>query len=266
MYDEIMEAKKEFENKNYEKVLEILDGIEGDAENIKFAIILRVASLRFLQRHDEALNVIDSAIEKYPYEEFLWSSKVEIHYFNNQKDKAIESLGQFERIIDKKDKRALVEIAGKFDLVGDYENALKYCDMALDIDENFIEAVRQKALTAVSLKDHKMESECADKLLEIEGKSMINSMIPFMLKLFARRYKDALDIIESTEDFTDEHKELMIGSIYNRMSEDLKIEIRTSAPIDLVINDALSLLFGYYYDDIVSGDIHGVRYFIQKIK
>ena len=266
MYDEIMEAKKEFKNKNYERVLEILDGTEVDARYVKFEIILRANSLRYLKRYDEALKVIDSAIEKFPNQDFLWSWKVEIHYFNKQKDKAIESLGQFERIIDKKDKRALVEIAGKFDLVGDYENALKYCDMALDIDENFIDAVRQKALTAVSLKDHKMESECADKLLEIEGKGMINSMMPFMLKLFARRYKDALDIIESTEDFTDEHKELMIGSIYNRMSEDLKIEIRTSAPIDLVINEALSLLFDYYYDDIVSGDIRGVRYFIHKIE
>jgi hypothetical protein len=48
------------------------------------------------------------------------------------------------------------------------------------------------------------------------------------------------------------------------MLEDLKVEIRTSAPVELRIDDVLNLLFSYHYDGIEHGEIKGAKYLITK--
>ena len=70
---EIEKAKNEYDEKNYEMALEILDGMEDEGEYQKLAALIRIASLMALKRYDESLNIIDSSIEEYPYSEFLGS-------------------------------------------------------------------------------------------------------------------------------------------------------------------------------------------------
>ena len=263
---EIEKAKNEFDDKNYERALEILDSLEVEGEYHKLAVMIRIASLMALKRYDDSLSVIDSNIEKFPYSDFLWSRRVECHYFNGDEENAVKSLEELERIVNKDEKHALVFLAEEFELLDNHENALKYCDMALEIDEDFEDAVRQKAMIASSLKDRDMMSDCADRLLKLYDDDIYKVMIPFMLKLFSGRYKDCLDIVNGVNVLDDSQDEMFKGAIYKSMVEDLNIEIRTSAPIEMTVDEVLDLFFRYHYDGIKHGEINGARYLIVKRK
>jgi len=260
---QIETAKKEYDEKNYEMALEILDGIEVEGEYQKLVVFIKIASLMALRRYEDSLNIIDSNIEKFPYSEFLWSRKVECQYFNGDEEDAVKSLEELERIVNKDDKQSLVFLAEEFEMIGNHENALIYCDMALDIDEDFVDAVRQKSMSASALKDYDMMSDCADRLLELYN-SDFEKLIPFTLKLFSGRYRDALGIVEGMDLSDKANEEMMKGAIYNSMVEDLNIEIRTSAPIDMTIDEVLDLFFRYHYDGIGHGEIKGAKYLITK--
>ena len=260
---EIEKAKNEYDEKNYEMALEILDGIEDEGEYQKLAALIRIASLMALKRYDESLNIIDSSIEEYPYSEFLWSRKVECQYFKGDEKGAAKSLEELERIVNKDDKHSLVFLAEEFELLNNHEKALKYCDMALDIDRDFTDAVRQKAMSASALKDYDMMSDCADRLLELYEKKK-KKLVPFTLKLFSGRYRDALGIVDGMSVLDNAQEEMMKGAIYNSMVEDLNIEIRSSSPVDMTIDEVLDLFFRYHYDGIGQGEIKGVRYLITK--
>ena len=261
---EIEKAKNEFDAKHYEEALEILDGAEVEEEYQKLAMILRIASLMALNRYDEAISVINSGIEKFPYDDFLWTRKVECHHFNDDDEDAEKAMDELERIVNKDDKSDPVFLAEKFEMLNNHTKALKYCNMALDIDGDFVEAVRQKAMVASALKDHDMMSDCADRLLELYDDGFSKLMIPFMLKLFSGRYRDCFDIIKSSTVIDDEHDEMLKVAVYNSMLEDLKVEIRTSAPVELTIDEVLNLLFSYHYDGFEHGEIKGAKYLITK--
>lgn len=261
---EIEKAKQEFDEKNYEKALEILDGAEADEDYRKLAILLKIASLMGLKRYDECISVIDSCIGDFPHDDFLWSRKVECHYFMGDEENAVKSLGELERIANKDDKYSLVFLAEEFILLNNYEKAIKYCDMALDIDGDFVDAHRQKAMAASAIKDHEMMNDCADRLLELYENEFSRAMIPLMLKLFSGRYGDCLDIINGVDGLDDAHRNILKGIVYKTMVDDLNVEIRTSAPVELTIDEVLNLLFGYYYGGVDCGEINGVMYLIAK--
>ena len=54
------------------------------------------------------------------------------------------------------------------------------------------------------------------------------------------------------------------AAIYNTMSEDLNVEIRTSAPVGITVDEGLGLLFDYHYNGVGNGRIRGVPYIISK--
>lgn len=261
---EIENAKQEFDKKNYEGALEILEGAEVDEDYRKLAIILKIASLMGLKRYDECISVIDSYIEEFPHDDFLWSRKVECHYFMGDEENAVKSLSELERITNKDDKYSLVFLAEEFILLNNYEMAIKYCDIALDIDGDFVDAHRQKAMAASAIKDHEMMNECADRLLELYENEFSRAMIPLMLKLFSGRYRDCLDIINDVDDLDGVHSDMLKGIVYNAIVDDLNVEIRTSAPVELTIDEVLNLLCGYHYDGVGHGEIKGVLYLISK--
>ena len=265
MYDQFIKAKEEFVNKNYEKVLEILDATEFDESYHKWLIFIKSTCLSFLHRYEEALEVINEGIEKYPYEEYLWSQKVSCHSFNGDKEMAVKALDELERIVDKENKESLVSFAKKCDLVHLPEKSLKYSNMALDIDENFIDAIHQKAMAACFLKDNDLMSECADNLLKIEDNNdIVSNLLPFMLKLFSGDYRGSLKIINNCKDLDFGHYELLKGAIYNHMVDDLNIAIGTTELISLSIHESLDLLFNYHYQGIDNGVVNGTRYFIRS--
>ncbi len=260
----IEEAKKEFDDENYEKALEILDAGNFGEEYSKLVLILKIGCLRGLKQFDEALAVINSAIEKFPYEDFFWARKVECHYFNDENDAAIKALDELERIMDRDDRDAILLVSNISHLIGENERALKYCDMALAIDENWIEAVDQKAMIASSLRDYDMMSDCADRLLELYDEDIMKVMIPLMLKIFSKRYDDALSIIKGVDVLDDEHDLLLKSALFNAMSEDLRVKIGTSSPVEITMDDALGILMDYHYGGEQLGKVCGVDYMVLK--
>ena len=56
---EIEKAKNEFDDRNYERALEILDSLEVEGEYHKLAVMIRIASLMALKRYDDSLSVIE---------------------------------------------------------------------------------------------------------------------------------------------------------------------------------------------------------------
>ena len=63
---------------------------------------------------------------------------------------------ELERIVNKDEKHALVFLAEEFELLDNHEKALKYCDMALEIDEDFEDACSPKGNDCNSLKESRM--------------------------------------------------------------------------------------------------------------
>ena len=59
---EIEKAKNEFDDRNYERALEILDGLEVEGEYHKLAVMIRIASLMALKRYDDSLSVMSAII------------------------------------------------------------------------------------------------------------------------------------------------------------------------------------------------------------
>lgn len=261
---EIEKAKKEFDDNNYEKALEILDGAEVEEDYQKLAMIIRIASLMGLSSYDEAITVINSGIEKFPYDDFLWARKVECHYFNGDKNKAAKALEELDRIVNKDDKHRLVFLAEMYELVNNHTKALKYCNMALDIDGDFLDAISLKARVACSIKDNDMMSDCADRLLELYEDGYLKVMLPLMLKLFSARYRDCLNIINDVDVLDDEHDEMLKAILYKQMVEDLNIEIRTSSPIEMGVDDVLDVVLKYHYEGIENGEVNGALYLIKK--
>ena len=267
MISKIEEAKKQYDEGNYESALDLLDNLSDELEHSKLALTLKFLCFMNLKRYDESLNVINSLIEIDPYNEFFWSCKVKCHYFNDGGEKALKALEELERITDNDDKEGLVTVAELFNLVRNYKKALEYCDKALALDENYIPAIREKAMAASSLGDNGMMSDCADKLLEVsEDEGVTKILIPFMLKLFSGRYRDCCNIVNSVADLDGEINEMLKGAIYKTMIDDLNIEIRISQDVEAYIDESLELLFDYHYEGIDSGLIKGVDYWVVPKK
>jgi len=165
--DNIFEkAKTQFKNREYEEALKNFEKIKKDNKNYYHAKAYILACLFNLNKYQQALNELNALIEKDPYNIFLWIEKAKCHIFEDEYEKAHHALIEIERLIDVNDKEMLVEVYKVCSLLRDNEKALKYCDMALKLDENYKKALYEKSLIAVGLDDVEMMNEIADKLLE----------------------------------------------------------------------------------------------------
>lgn len=260
----IKQIEKEVRNNNFEKALEMMEGIECDGEDKFFISLLKIDSLMGLNKYDEALIILNPLISDDPYDPFLWSCKVKCHYFGDDKVRARKSLEEFKRLVDINDKKMLVYAANLCNLLDDYENALYYCNSALHIDAEYFEAINVKALVASHMGDKDLMSDCADELLKIREPGMINLMLPFVLKLFAGKFRDSRDIVNQADDLDDNHRQMLLAAIYNVMSNDLGVGIRTDMDVDVNFDDALDVLMVYHEHGVEAGIICGARYFIDK--
>lgn len=264
MNSRIEESLQEFDERNFENALNLLEGIEFNDDEIKLVSMIKYVCLMNLNRYDESLRIINSLIEKDPYEVDYWMSKARCHYFAGDMKSAKRALSESERLIDKSNVSNLVCMAQIYKLIGENRQALKYCDMALQIDENSLDALREKSLVASSLKDKEMMNECADKLIEKYGDDVFVLLIPLTLRLFSGNYEGCLELVNSTDCLDDEHVEMIKIGLYNRMSEDLNIKIGLTAPLEMDVDEALDLMFKYHYDGISYGQFKDAEYCIVK--
>lgn len=258
----IKNGKREYEIKNYEGALEYFDKVPQGDEDYSCMLVYKINSLMELKDYEACLKLLGEVIEDKPYEPLLWYEKIRCHIFLDQTDDAVNALKEFERLIDDDDKHFALSIAKFYDILGDSNSALKFCDRALEIDGDYEEALQEKAQIACGLHDHDLMMECSEKLIELAKGDLIKLMLPFLLTLFAGNYRRCYEIINIMEGSDDEHEELLKSAIYQHMLNDLDVEIRLTSPAEWHVDDALKLLFKYKYEGIEAGIFKGVGYFI----
>ena len=260
----IKKGRSEFKQKNYKKALNYFEKIKEDDNDYEYAIIFKISCLIELKQYGDALKLINPLIEDNPYDELLWFDKVTCHIFLKEDEKALKALNEVERVVDSSDKRRLVYVAKFYNMLGVYDKALEYCDKSLAIDENFRDALHEKSHVAIRLDDVEMIDELANKLFEISDNDILSLTPVFLLKLFAKKYKESLIVIEDCID--DENKEetlvLFKTIIYKQLCEDLNAQILLTEEIDLSIDQALKLMFEFKESGKQDGEIQGVSYFI----
>lgn len=262
MNSNIINGKREYDEKNYGEALKYFDRVSSSDEDYSYMLIYKINSLMELEEYEKCLKLLNSLIEDMPYDRLLWYEKIRCHIFLKQEKNAFRSLSEFERLIDEDDKYFTLSVAKFYDVLGDSESALKFCNRALEIDENYEEALQQKAQIACLNKNEDLMMECSEKLIELAKGDIIKLMLPFLLNLFSGNYIRAYEIIPMMDEIDDEHSELLKSAIYQHMVDDLKLEIRLTSPAEWHVDDALKLLFKYKYEGIEAGIFKGVGYFI----
>lgn len=262
---EIKEVEKEIDEKNFKKALEILDEIKSDDEEYELSLLFKVFCLINLKRYREALAIIEVLLKENPNEELLWADKVICQYFSGDKTHALKSLRKLESIVNRNDANSLYVVSQLANLVNRFNKAIEYANLALEIDEDFELAIIEKAHAVSRIKDYGQMNECADKLIELyDDDELLKLSFPFMLKLFSGNYRGCLDLVNRIGDPDDEVCEMMKYAIFNQMGEDLKVEIYVTGQIESNLDDALEMLFDYYYGGVEGGIVGDVSYVIIK--
>ena len=258
----IKKAREEFESGNYEKALGYLKRVKPNDNHYDLALVIKYSALMNLKRYSEAIKIINRLIGENPYDEYLWSRKVTCHYFNGEKEEAIKALGEYERVVDREDVEKLVSFAKTCNLLDKDDLALKYCNLALDIDDKSFEALIEKSMVAISMHDKELMNECADKIIDLNLEDSVKLMMPFTLKIFAHEYKSAFQLIDRFKEIDESFDEMLKVGIYNRMCDDLNIQLISLGELEIDIDETLDLMFDYYYGGVNQGIIKGVKYFI----
>lgn len=257
-------GRNEFKQKNYKKALSYFNEIDNDDGDYEYSLVYKIGCLIELKRYDEALEIINPLIEKNPYDELLWLDKVACHVFLNEDEKAFGALHELERIIDAEDKLKLVFIAKFYNMLGDYENALSYCDKALAIDENLKEALHEKSLVAIHLDDHEMIDGVADRLLEFCDNDILSLTPIFLLRLFSKNYRGCLDLVENSndDDVKEDTMSMFKAIIYKQICDDFNVQLMMDSDIDLSVDEALDIMFAFVDSGCDNGVVRDVGYMI----
>ena len=251
----------EFENKNYEKAVIHFEGVGGDDEYYEYALSYRISCLMKLENYREALGFLNELIENNPYVDILWFEKAMCHINLDEDEKAFSALDSLERVVDSDDKVKLLHIAKLYNILNDNLKVVEYCDKALDIDENFREAILEKSTVVLKLNDPDAVDEVSKRIVDLSDNSLLSLMPAFLLKLFSKDYRGCLDVIGGCEEGS-ESTEMVKGLVYKNLSEDLNAQILLTSEIDLSIDEAIGLLLDFKENGKDNGKIHGVQYFV----
>ena len=266
--NKIKKGKLEFEKGDYNRALTYLNSVCSEDNDYKIALFYKISCHIKLEEYENALNIIDNLIKDNIYSEFLWFNKVLCHVFLKEDDEAYKTLSEVESVIDEYDKTQLLFIARLYKLIHNDRKALEYCDKALNIDEYYDNALYEKSLVSISLKDDKSVNEIANKLMECADNKIMSRLPIFLLKLFSKNYQDCYDLIVNSDadDINEEYVEMFKGIIFNHICDNFNVDIFIVNETDFTTDDALQILFDY----INTGNDHGydgeMQYFILKRK
>ncbi|MBQ2653717.1 MAG: tetratricopeptide repeat protein [Methanobrevibacter sp.] len=259
MNSKIKKGRVEFNDENYENALKYFDEVGEDDGDYMYVLFFKITCLMELHRYDDALFLIESLLEEDPDDELLNYEKIRCHIGLNEIKEAFLALESFEKIISPDNKRMLLAVSKFYRILGDLENALKYCNKSLEIDSSFEEALREKSLIGIDLDDEDMVDSCADKLLEIVDVRGIGVISVFLLKLSISKFDDCLSIVDNLgDDFDDDAIEMLKSVVYKEFSEKLGVDIQTDVAIP--VDEAISLLRNYDEKGVCCGVVHGVDF------
>ncbi len=265
MDSKINKGRIEFNHANYEKALNYFDSVSDSDENYAYVLIFKITCLMELERYDKALFLIDSMIEDDPQDEFLLYEKIRCHVALGEKSESYKALKRFEQILDYSNKQLLVDVCRFYINLEDYKNALKYCDLALNIDSHFKEALKLKASIAIALDDVSVVDKCADELWSLVGHDDATIISVFLLKIYSGEFRDCLRVIERIKNDLDDEEvgEVLKTLIFNLMSERLNVQINFTDEVDISVDEALDLLFDYDEKGINYGIVNDAGYVIM---
>ena len=264
MKSKFKQGIEEFENESYDCALKHFESIGQDDDDYEISLLYKISCLIHLKRYRQALSLSNRLIEKYPREFPLWFDKARCHILLKEYDEMESALNHLERIVDKTDKVDLLYMAKLYNYLHDNSKALEYVNMALEIDENYVDALDEKFLTAVQLRDKKSQEEAIVKLYDISDKRLIDSMPLFFMILLSKDYEGALDLLnEANVQKEDEnYVELYKGAIYKHLTDDLNAQLMLDDNIELDVEDAIRIMLEFKENGTDHGQIHGVNYFV----
>ena len=264
MNSKIKKGRVEFNDENYEGALKYFDEVGEDEDGYMYVLIFKITCLMELKRYDEALFLIESLLGEDPEDELLLYEKIRCHIALDEDNEAFNALKTFERIISRDNKRMLLAVSQFYRLLGDYVNALKFCDKSLEIDDSFEEAIREKSIIGIDLDDDEMINSCADRLWGIVDNHGIEVIYVFLLKLFISKFDDCLLIVDNLNgDFGDDSIKMLKYVVYDEFSKKLGVNVHLNEEVEIPVDDAISLLKGYEENGVCCGMINGVSFKIM---
>lgn len=260
----IENGKNEFDNGNYEKALDHFKLVNSDNEHYEYAQLFVANCLMELKRYDDSLDVVDKLISLNPYNKLAWFNRALCQIFLKEEEKALSTIGEIICLIDLRSKYDLVFVAKLYKLLNIYDEALKFCDLALEIDENFKDALYEKSLVAMRLDDDEIISDVSDRLLELSDGGPLGFMSVFILKLFSKNYSACIDLINGLDGdkFDDEHIMMLKAMVYQQICEDLCVNLLVVNSEDFPLDDALDAMIDFVENKTDNGKINGVQYYI----
>lgn len=181
----------------------------------------------------------------------------------DETENALKTLKTFEKFITTDNKRLVLAISKFYRILGDLDNALKYCNCALEIDSTFEDAINEKSLIAIDLDDNAMIDSCANDLLEVIESGSVRMVSVFLLKLYVGNFDDCLNIVNCLGvDFDEEFRQMLKFVVFKEFSEKLGVEIRLNDEAEIPVEEAISLLKDYDECGVRRGVIHGVGFII----
>ena len=264
MNNMIDKGKIEFENGNFQEALSYFEQVGEGEKYYRYAQLFKANCLMELEKYEDSLDVVNRLISIEPYHKLAWFNKALCHILLKDENEAFRTLEHLLRLIDMQDKHDLLFIAKLYKLLGDYDNVLKYCDAALEIDEYYKDALYEKSFAALRADDHDAIRDISDKLYQISNDDLFRLMPVFLLKMFSKDYKGCRDLINNSNqgEFDDEHIDILKGAVYNQICEDLCINLLIVNGEDLPIDDALDAVIEFAENGKDNGKIGKIQYFI----
>ncbi len=264
MDSKIDKGRIEFNDENYEKALAYFDSVSEDDEDYDYVLTFKITCLMELEKYDKALFLIDSLLAEEGDVELLLYEKIRCHIALNEKKEALDALKKLERIISKDNKNAILDVARFYKFVEEPKRALRLCNMALAIDEDFEDAIHEKAIIAIALGNDEIVDNCANKLLDLVDGDKFKILLIFSLKLYCGKFHDCINIIDGLENvFEDETSEMLKFVVFNQLCEKLDVTIYLTDDVDLSAGEAIGLLFEYEQNGIKNGTIDGAGFVIM---
>lgn len=260
----IENGKNEFDNGNYEKALDHFKLVNSNNEHYEYAQLFVANCLMELKRYDDSLDIVDKLISLNPYNKLAWFNRALCQIFLKDEEKALATIGEILRLIDLRSKYDLVFVAKLYMLLNIYDEALKFCDLALEIDENFKDALYEKSLVAMRLDDDELINDVSDRLLELSDGGPLGFMSVFIIKLFSKNYSACIDLINGLDGdkFDDEHIMMLKAMVYQQICEDLCVNLLVVNSEDFPLDDALDAMIDFVENKTDNGKINGVQYYI----
>ncbi len=262
MNKEFKQGMIEFEKENYEKALNHLECVNPTDKNYRASIAFRISSLVKLERYNDALSVINPLIEKDPYDELLWFEKAACHINLHEKKKAYSAMESLERVVDPTNKQKILLVARLYRMLHNESKTIEFCDKALEIDENYQDALNEKVFALVNSDDKEAIDDVSERWIKVSDKRIISLIPIFFLKLFSKDFRGCFELVNEYCD-DEEMGEMLKAAIYKDLTDELNAELLLTQKIEITLDEALKLMLDFKEHGKDFGKIHGVQYFIS---